>query len=67
MKREFTCVSPFNSDFDGSRVHVYDSTLRDGEQMPGVAFSLDEKTAIARALDEALVPEIEAGFPTVSE
>ncbi len=67
VKREFTCVSPFNSDFDGSRVHVYDSTLRDGEQMPGVAFSRDEKVAIARALDGAMVPEIEAGFPTVSE
>lgn len=67
MKREFTCTSPFNPDFDGSRVHVYDSTLRDGEQMPGVAFSKDEKLKIARALDEARVPEIEAGFPSVSQ
>jgi methanogen homocitrate synthase len=67
VKREFTCVSPFNPDFDGSRVHVYDSTLRDGEQMPGVAFSRDEKIAIARALDDARIPEIEAGFPTVSQ
>ncbi|NIP37093.1 MAG: homoaconitate hydratase, partial [Thermoplasmata archaeon] len=66
MKREFTCVSPYNPDFDGSRVHVYDSTLRDGEQMPGVAFSREEKLAIARALDDARVPEIEAGFPSVS-
>ncbi len=66
MKRESTCVSPFNPGFEGSRVHVYDSTLRDGEQMPGVAFSRDEKLAIARALDEARVPEIEAGFPSVS-
>ncbi len=66
MKREFTCVSPFNPDFEGSRVHVYDSTLRDGEQMPGVAFSRGEKIAIARALDEARTPEIEAGFPSVS-
>jgi len=67
VKREFTCVSPFNPDFDGSKVHVYDSTLRDGEQMPGVAFSQDEKIAIARALDDARIPEIEAGFPTVSQ
>jgi methanogen homocitrate synthase len=67
VKREFTCVSPFNPDFEGSRVHVYDSTLRDGEQMPGVAFSKDEKIAIARALDDARIPEIEAGFPTVSQ
>ena len=67
MKREFSCTSQFNPDYDGSRVHVYDSTLRDGEQMPGVAFSMDEKVAIARALDEARLPEIEAGFPSVSE
>jgi len=67
LKREFTCVSPFNPDFEGSRVHVYDSTLRDGEQMPGVAFSREEKLTIARALDEARVPEIEAGFPSVSQ
>ena len=67
MKREFTCTSSFNPDFSGSRVHVYDSTLRDGEQMPGVAFSKDEKLKIARALDDALVPEIEAGFPSVSQ
>jgi methanogen homocitrate synthase len=66
LKREFICVSPFNPDFEGSRVHVYDSTLRDGEQMPGVAFSKEEKLTIARALDEARVPEIEAGFPSVS-
>jgi methanogen homocitrate synthase len=67
VKREFTCVSPFNPDFEGSRVHVYDSTLRDGEQMPGIAFSMDEKLAIARALDGARIPEIEAGFPSVSQ
>ncbi len=67
MKREFTCTSPFNPDYDGSRVHVYDSTLRDGEQMPGVAFSKDEKLRIARALDDARIPEIEAGFPSVSQ
>jgi len=67
LKREFTCTSSFNPDFSGSRVHVYDSTLRDGEQMPGVAFSKDEKLKIARALDDALVPEIEAGFPSVSQ
>ena len=67
MKREFTCTSPFNPDFDGSRVDVYDSTLRDGEQMPRVAFSMEEKLKIARKLDEARVPEIEAGFPSVSQ
>ena len=48
------------------RVVVYDSTLRDGEQMPGVRFNLEQKVAIARKLDEVGVHQIEAGFPAVS-
>lgn len=48
------------------RVVVYDSTLRDGEQMPGVRFSLEQKVAIAHKLDEVGVHQIEAGFPAVS-
>jgi methanogen homocitrate synthase len=67
LKREHIHTSPFNPDFEGSRVHIYDSTLRDGEQMPGVAFTKEDKLTIARGLDEACLPEIEAGFPSVSE
>jgi methanogen homocitrate synthase len=48
-------------------VVLYDSTLRDGEQMPGVVFSLEQKTEIAALLSEAGVRQIEAGFPTVSQ
>ncbi|KTG10611.1 2-isopropylmalate synthase [Haloprofundus marisrubri] len=40
---------------------LLDTTLRDGEQAPGVSLSADEKVDIARALDSAAVPFVEAG------
>ena len=46
---------------------IYDTTLRDGEQTPGVCFSLDEKLEIARKLDQFKIHQIEAGFPIVSQ
>lgn len=46
---------------------VYDSTLREGEQMPGVRFTPAQKREIAQMLIEAGVPQIEAGFAAVSE
>ncbi len=49
------------------KVLVVDSTLRDGEQAPGIAFSYDEKLALARLLYESGVDEIETPIPSGGE
>ncbi len=50
-----------------SRVLIFDTTLRDGEQSPGATMTHDEKLEIAELLDEMGVDIIEAGFPIASE
>ncbi|MEX2212363.1 MAG: hypothetical protein WD689_11450 [Gaiellaceae bacterium] len=48
-------------------VGLYDTTLRDGEQTVGVVLDPERKLELARALSEAGIRRIEAGFPRVSE
>ncbi len=48
------------------RIRVFDTTLRDGEQTPGAALTVDEKVAVARQLARLNVDVIEAGFPAAS-
>ena len=48
------------------KVQIHDATLRDGEQTPGVVFSVQDKIDIAIKLDEIGIERIEAGMPAVS-
>ena len=48
-------------------VRIFDTTLREGEQTPGVVFTVEEKLEIARQLDKLGVDTIEAGFPASSD
>src|SRR5262245_65533535 len=50
-----------------SRLVIFDTTLRDGEQAPGFSMRLDEKLRMARQLDSLGVDIIEAGFPIASD
>jgi len=49
------------------KVRIFDTTLRDGEQSPGVALSPENKLNIAKKLDELGVDAIETGFPVISD
>jgi 2-isopropylmalate synthase len=48
-------------------IRIFDTTLRDGEQTPGVSLTADDKMEIARQLSKLGVDTIEAGFPSSSE
>ncbi len=51
---------------DANRVHIFDTTLRDGEQSPGISLNTAEKVEIAQQLGRLGVDVIEAGFPITS-
>src|SRR5687768_1468238 len=50
-----------------SRIQVFDTTLRDGEQAPGFSMTASEKLRLAQQLDRLGVDIIEAGFPISSD
>jgi 2-isopropylmalate synthase len=49
-----------------NRVVIFDTTMRDGEQSPGAAMTLEDKVELGRVLDQMGVDVIEAGFPNAS-
>src|SRR3989338_2389111 len=63
MRQRKTPMSPSK---DSSRVIIFDTTLRDGEQSPGASMNLEEKVRIAQVLEEMGVDVIEGGFPIAS-
>jgi len=71
LSREGIFPSPYNfATFNSPSIDefiVHDSTLREGEQTPGVAFSIEDKLEIAKKLDEVGIQQIESGFPAASE
>jgi len=50
-----------------SRIYIFDTTLRDGEQSPGCSMTMPEKLKMAEALVDLGVDILEAGFPIASE
>lgn len=49
------------------KIEIFDTTLRDGEQTPGISLNVKEKLEIARQLEKLSVDVIEAGFPIASK
>lgn len=49
-----------------NRIYIFDTTLRDGEQVPGCKLNMDQKIEVAHALENLGVDVIEAGFPISS-
>lgn len=72
--REHFWLSPYNDEADvqaqltelPKKIKFYDTTLRDGEQVVGLSLDVDEKVEIAKAIANAGVDRIEAGFASSS-
>jgi 2-isopropylmalate synthase len=64
---KYSRISTFDNHRSCNKIRIFDTTLRDGEQTPGVSIDARHKVDIAIKLDELGVDAIEAGFPIVSE
>jgi hypothetical protein len=53
----------WNEVMSKERIYLFDTTLRDGQQTPGIDFSVEDKIAIARMLDEFGIDYVEGGYP----
>jgi len=49
------------------KIYIFDTTLRDGEQVPGAKLNLTEKIEVAKELVKLHVDMVEAGFPSSSQ
>lgn len=70
--KDMVAVSPYNqlalkSIPHADKIKIFDTTLRDGEQAPGIALSSDDKVRIASALDDLGIDIMEAGFAVSSD
>ena len=50
-----------------SKRYIVDTTLRDGEQSPGIVFSVEEKVKLAKRMEEVGIYQIEAGIPAIGK
>ena len=60
------CLDRASKEKMNTKVHIFDTTLRDGEQAPGYSMTIDEKVRMARQLEALGVDVMEAGFPVAS-
>ena len=61
--RSATRTDPPRKGEGKTRLHLFDTTLRDGQQTPGIDFSVEDKIAIAKMLDAFGIDYVEGGYP----
>src|SRR5207253_3041143 len=65
--RKIRVIQQMECAMEGTRITVFDTTLRDGEQSPGCSMNVQEKVRLGRQLDQLGADVIEAGFPIASD